>query len=312
MYLQDFLKTEEGTKVSKLNKASCTYGFFYNYWRDTLFERIIRLFVWSGVEESGIPVKEIETRLHLRGFCAITKGVKGSNPNNLTAVFADFFGVTKYYDEWENITYHCPVDSGKRKIDKDCVIINNNELRNPTFMLVHHYATLLGHVEVTLINALINVRDAGGVPVVTGEKQKQAAMHYLGKIFNGEYDCIADPSMMGVEYVGADRHTAQPIIDIYQTRERILKSFYNDIGVRTAVEKRANVVTPEITANDGLLQLNISDMLKERQEGAERVNKLYGTNWTVKIADEIQYGKENEPDDNIKSDVPVPKDTETD
>ena len=302
MYLQDFLKTDEGMKVSKLNKASCTYGFFYNYWRDMLFERIIRLFVWSGVEESGIPVKEIETRLHLRGFCAITKGVKGSKPDDLTAVFADFFGVTKYYDEWENITYHCPIDSGQRKIDKDCVIINNNELRNPTFMLVHHYATLLGHVEVTLINALINVRDAGGVPIAGTEKQKQAVMHYLGKLFNGEYDCIADPSLM---------HTMQSIIDIYQTRERILKSFYNDIGVRTAVEKRANVVTPEITANDGLLQLNISDMLKERQEGAERVNRLYGTNWTVKIADEIQYGEENEQNDNTESNVPVPKDAKT-
>ena len=82
--------------------------------------------------------------------------------------------------------------------------------------------------------------------------------------------------------------------------------------MRTAVEKRANVVTPEITANDGLLQLNISDMLKERQEGAERVNKLYGTNWSVKIADEIQYGEENEQNDNAESNVSVSKDTETD
>ena len=56
-------------------------------------------------------------------------------------------------------------------------------------------------------------------------------------------------------------------------------------------------------------------MLKERQEGAERVNRLYGTNWAVKIADEIQYGEENEDDstdDNIRSDVSIPEGTEAD
>lgn len=292
MFLQDFLKTSDGAKVTKLSKDSCTYEFFYSYWRDMLFERIIRLFVWDGPEKDGVPVKEIEMRLHLRGFCAITDKIRGGS--GLTAVFADFFGVTKYFDEWDKITYHCPVDSGTRTINKDCVIINNNELRNATFSLVHHYATLLAHSEVTLINALINVRDAGGVPIAATEKQKQSVIRYLSRLFNGQYDVIADPSMMGIEYAGADRHTTQSIVDIYQTRDRILKSFYNDIGVRTAVEKRANVVTPEITANDGLLQLNISDMLKERQEGAERVNALYGTNWSVKIADEINVGAENE------------------
>ena len=102
--------------------------------------------------------------------------------------------------------------------------------------------------------------------------------------------------MLGINYAGADRHTAQSIVDIYQTRDRILKSFYNDIGVRTAVEKRTNMITPEITANDGLLQLNISDMLNERKLGCDRVNAMYGTNWSVRLADELQYNDENKPD----------------
>ena len=59
MYLQDFLGSEDGKKVTKINKDSCTYNFFYNYWRDILFERVMRLFIWDGVGDS-LPVKEIE------------------------------------------------------------------------------------------------------------------------------------------------------------------------------------------------------------------------------------------------------------
>lgn len=291
MYLQDFLSSADGKKVTKINKDSCTYNFFYNYWRDMLFERVMRLFIWDGVEDS-LPVKEIEFRLHLKGFLAITRDPS----QELTAYFADFYGPTKYYDEFTNVNIHSPIYSGQRTINKDCVIINNNALRNPTFIVVHHYATLLAHNEVTLINALINVRDAGGVPIVATEKQKQAVTQYLSKLFNGQYDVVADSSMLGINYAGADRHTAQSIVDIYQTRDRILKSFYNDIGVRTAVEKRTNMITPEITANDGLLQLNISDMLNERRLGCERVNQMYGTNWSVRLADELQYNDENKPD----------------
>lgn len=290
MFLQDFLNTNDGKTVTKLNRESCTYSFFYNYWRDLLFERIMRLFVWDGVDDF-FPTKEIETRLHLSGFTVVTNDKKGQ----LSTFFGTFYGPTKYYDEFTNVTYHSPLESGTRTIGKDCVIINNNSLRNATFSMVHHYSTLLAHNEVTLINSMINARDAGGVPIVTTEKQKQSVTQYLNRLFNGQYGVVADSSTLGVQYAGADRHTAQSIIDLYQTRERILKSFYNDIGVRTAVEKRANVVTPEITANDGLLQLNISDMLHEREQGCERVNQMYGTNWSVRLADELQFNDENLP-----------------
>ena len=49
MYLQDFLSSADGKKVTKINKDSFTYNFFYNYWRDMLFERVMRLFIWDVV-----------------------------------------------------------------------------------------------------------------------------------------------------------------------------------------------------------------------------------------------------------------------
>jgi hypothetical protein len=49
-----------------------------------------------------------------------------------------------------------------------------------------------------------------------------------------------------------------------------------------------------------MLLLNISDMLDSRKRGAEKVNNLFGTNFSVELAKEIQYtaeGPENESED---------------
>lgn len=289
MFLE-YLDTDEGRKISKLARESSTFNVGYKYWRELLFERIMRLFVWEGTDDKdNILPKEIEQRLLLAGHCGIAK-YKGE----LTAFFGSFFGVTKYIDEWKNYTVRCPIYSGKKTIDKDVVVINNNSLRNPAFMLVHHYAIMLAHTEVTLINCLVNARDSGGVPVVSTEKQKKSITEYQGKIFNGQYGVVTDIGNLGIEYMGADRRTTQNIMDIMEVREKLIKSFYSDIGVRSAFEKRNNTVQAEVEADTSLLLLNLSDMLKAREIGAEKVNNMFGTNWTVHIAEEIDYGSENE------------------
>lgn len=281
------MDTDEGRKISKLARESSTFNCGYKYWRDVLFERVMRLFVWENTGD--VKPKEIEQRLLLAGHCGITK-----LNNEITAMFGSFYGVTKYIDEWSHYTVRCPIYSGQRTIGEDVVVINNNALRNPTYMLVHHYAILLAHTEVTLVNCLVNARDAGGVPVASTEKQKQSIVEYQGKIFNGQYGVVTDIGNIGLEYMGADRRTTQNIMDIMETREKLIKSFYSDIGVRSAFEKRNNTVQAEVEADTSLLLLNLSDMLKCREDGAKEVNAMFGTSWKVHVAEEIDYGAENQ------------------
>lgn len=287
MFIDDYVQNKEGKNVLKLARESTTYNAAYKYWRDELFERVMRLFVWENT--GNVNPKEIEQRLHLTGHCGITK-LKGE----LTAMFGDFYGVTKYIDEFPYYTVRCPIYSGKRTIGQDVVVINNNSLRNATYELIHHYAVLLGHTEVTLVNELVNARDSGGIPIASTEKQKNSILDYQGKVYNGQYGVVSDIGMLGVNYAGTDRRTGQSITDIMQTRDRLLKSFYSDIGVRSAFEKRNNTVEAEVEADTSLLLLNLSDMIESRQRAADEVNKMFGTDWRVHIAKEIDYGTENE------------------
>lgn len=289
----DFLDTDEGRHISKLARDSATFNMAYAYWREQLFERIMRLFIWENTyDEStkkGVKPKEIESRLLLSGHCGIMK-----YDNELTAFFGTFYGVTKYMDEWTQYTVRCPIYSGSHTINKDIIVIDNNALRNPSFSLVHHYAILLAHTEVSLMHAMINVRDSGGVPVASTEKQKRSINEYQCKLFNGEYGVVTDIGNLGIEYMGADRRTNQDIMNIMECREKLIKSFYSDIGVRSAFEKRNNTVMAEVEADTSLLLLNIADMRRRREDGCEAVNKMFGTNWSVRVADEISYGDENE------------------
>lgn len=287
MFLQDLFSTETGQRMNKWARENSTFNACYMYWREQLFERIMRLFVW---ENTGVvKPKEIEQRLLINGHCGIAE-YKGE----LTAFFGSFNGVTKYMDEWTHYNVRCPIYADRKKIGSEVIIIDNTSIRNSAMALIHHYAIMLGHTEVTLVNLLVNARDAGGVPIAATEKQKQSIMTYLSKLFNGQYGVVTDTGSLGVTYAGSDRKTQQDLIKVMETREKLIKSFYSDIGVRSAFEKRNNTVMAEVEADTSLLLLNLSDMLHCREIGAEAVNKRFGTNWKVHVAEEIDYGTENE------------------
>lgn len=278
-----------------ITRESSTFNAFYEFWMDNLFERVMRLFVWENTFE--IDPKEIEQRLIIAGHCGICK----DNVGELSAFFGTFHGVTKYYDEWTNYIVHCPIWTDDKKIGEDIVIINNTAMRNPILPLIHHYAILLGHADVSVVMALVNGRQKA-VPIAKYENQKQSILKYLGKLYNGQLDTITDLGGIGVNYVNIASSGVERVLDLQQTRERLLKNFYNDIGVRSALEKRSNAVESEVEADTPMLLLNISDMANERKKAAEKVNSMFGTNWTVDIAPEVKQALENNNDGGDKDD----------
>lgn len=279
----------------KFSKMACTYGAYYEYWIEALFERMMRLFIWENTydEETkkGVKPKEIEQRLIIDGKCFIAHF---KNEEDLTAFFGSMNGVTKYLDEWKYAIIRCPIWTKKKTIGEDVVLINNTAIRNPSFMHINHYATLLAHNEVSIVDALINVRDSGGVPVAANNKQYESIVAYQNKIFNGEFGVVTDKGGLGVGYAGNNRQTAQDIGTLMETRNKLLRSFYSDIGVRSTFEKKSNVNSREVDGDTSMLLLNVSDMLHQREMACREVNKMFGTNWSVHIAEEIDYGAENQ------------------
>lgn len=280
MYL-NFIERQDAKYITKMGKECTTYGYGYIFWKEHLLERVQRLFVYKGLPD-GLPQKEIELPLYLKGFVGIC-----DYKNELTAFNGTFHGVTKYIDEFTHFNCYCPIDTFTKKINDDIIVIENTSLRNPLLPLIHHYAVMLAHTDVTLVNSLINVRDNGGVPVAPNEKTKASIEQYHNKLYNGQYGIVTDLGLQGVDYVGTTRGGSQSIKEIYEVREKLIKSFYQAIGIKGSFEKNNNAVSDEVTSDTSLLQINIHDMLECRKTGIEKVNNMFGTSIEVNLAPEI-------------------------
>ena len=290
MYISEFLLNKHACRITNLNATSNTYKISYNYWIDNLFERAMRLFIWKC---DGVEQKEIESRLLLNGSCGITNKFN----DRLTAYFGSITGITEYYDEGTHYCVYSPKYSGSLKIDDEVIIISNNSLRNASFPLIHQYAVMLAHTDVTITSTLVNMRDSGGVPVAGTTKVSESIKQYRSSLYEGKINTIIDPAFINAKFVESHTNMQSDIADLIECRRNLLNDFYSDIGVKTSWNKKGNMIVEEVQADNSMLLLNISDMLAERRKGCEKVNNKYGTNWTVSLNPELEYAKDGVNDE---------------
>lgn len=267
MYLDEVknLKTYRNGKPQFANS--------FKYWRNKLFEQVNKLFTWEGLP---FPQKEIESRLILHGACGVHLEKK-----ELEAVTVSLYGVTQYYDEFTNYTYATPLSSGEKVIGVTGVLVDNNSLRNPTINLIDRYSMLLAHTEISLITALVNGR-ATKTYVASTNKVAESIRTYQNKLYNGQNDIIVDSSFIGLDIKDNDNSSLNNLKTLYDIRQNLLYSFYEDMGIKKNQQKKERLVTDEVNADETLLRLNIKDMFDSRKKACDEINKLFNTNISVK------------------------------
>ena len=117
------------------------------------------------------------------------------------------------------------------------------------------------------------------------------------RLYDGDYDCIVDKSIVGsLQNIANTTTNNTGIKDCLEVRQEILKSFYNSIGVRYKKEKKERMITDEVTDDDQLLLFNISDMLSQRKEACQDMKDVFGIDVTVNLSQEFNVigGDENE------------------
>lgn len=273
---QNYIKLGNGEKELSI-KNNKIYDF-YDMWKELLFERCMRLFIWDGVD---FPSKEIEQNLLIFGFTCVTRNKYGM----LVCARCTFYQQKVFYDEYKYCTYNLPYETGKREIDKDCIIIDNTKIRNSLYPLIHHYALLLAHVDVSLQSELVNLR-SGKTAIAKNPAVAESVNEWYKKLYEGETMAIKDDFLSSVA-IESTTHANNNLINLMELRKELLNSFYNDIGIRTSSEKRERMNIPEVSLDLGVLLVNIDDMLDCRKTACEKVNEMFGTNWTVRKS--IEY-----------------------
>lgn len=277
MYLDNF-DIKAGTGKPK-------YKILFMYWLNFLFNFCNRLFTWEGLP---FPQKELETRLILQGKVGVVK-----NGNELLAVPVNLFGITDYIDEFTDFNWTTPKRNGTATINVDGVLIDNDTLRNPLIILIQRYANLLAHAEISFINALVIGR-ANKSYVASTDKVAESVRRFTNKLYDGTLEPIVDKTFQAVQVLENDSTSIAQAPQLFDTLQNILYMFYEDIGVKKNREKKERQITDEITADSGLLKLNISDMLIARQRACEDLKKVFGID--VKVICNVDIDADGVPE----------------
>ena len=295
------LINKEGTmkiKTAKQRKAidNATYDVEsvpsgYRYWRTKLLNYTLGIFRWSGLPES-VPWRELELNLQLRGhavFCI------NSRTDEMVIPITELYGFDEYYRPTGATFGNVLIPFKRLEFGINSDVIYNDRIRGNVLReqwpdsglasFISRYARLLADVESTVDTYLINMR-ARSYMVAKNQAMATQLNDFQRRIALGERAVITDEDILeafrNVDIVGSrgdDR-----INDLLIARDKILSMFFRDIGVKFEQEqKKAQLTEDEVTADEQLLLINIDDMLQERREGAERVNKLFGLSLSVEI-----------------------------
>lgn len=263
------------------------------------------MFEYEGLPES-IPQKELERLLQTTGNVFVTKvdgvlyaltGGKGGEPDvygraTLYTVANPALRLSKTYD-----------------IQKDGVLIENDSNGESLLPLIGRYAVLYTDGLISLNTASVLTRITMLISA-SDDKTKQSADEFLRKIENGEFSIIGENAF----FKGVNMQTAPTTNSVYITQlieliQYYKASMYNELGLNANYNmKRERLNLGEVSMNVDVLLPYVDNMLKERQNAVEKINEMFDTEISVKLAS--SWGLERDNYNALAADLENPDPTE--
>lgn len=261
-----------------------------NYWAWFYFLENIALNVFEYHNLPGnLPGVEIERKLIERGFAAIYNDSRAG----LVAVSGGLYGFDPYNRPTKFTMANPVLGNGEFVMGIDCEVIysdSNSYYRNSTALdTIMKYARLLAESTSSIAITAKNTR-APVWAIAQDENTKQAVKKYFEAIGEGRSEVISTNDKVFDTFKGVPALTpsATSLSDLYDCFEDTLRAFYREYGIRYIEQKSERLIVDELGAQDEVLFTNVLDMYNRRKEGIARVNKLFGTNIEVSLANGLR------------------------
>ena len=175
----------------------------------------------------------------------------------------------------------------------------NENMKGGLYSLIYQTAGLLADNISSLNIAQINSR-ASTLFTADSEAQARTGEKILKEIYEGKPYRILTQDLIekfGITPLAASgsNNTMMSLIEAHQY---ILAQFFQEIGVSANYNmKRERLNTAEVEMNNGALDINIFNMLKNRQEAVALINEKFGTD--IKV--DLNFSVFNEENGNANS-----------
>ena len=253
------------------------------YYNRYYINRLLSMFKYDGLPES-LPQKWLELYLLTNGLC----GVVRDDHDDLRAIYGYYGGEPDVYFVPKDFYYANPyLDKHTEwtrsfEIGREVEVIRNDTTMCGLLPMINRYTTLMVENAITARIECINMRRVNDI-TTPDDKTKQSAELYLKRIEDGELGVMSDNALLdGIKVIPTRSGQTNNMSSIIEMQQYLKASFYNEIGLNANWNaKRESISSNESQLNDDQLTPLIDNMLAERKEGIEKVNKLFGTNINV-------------------------------
>lgn len=244
-----------------------------------VLNKTLNMFSYSGLPET-LPRFVIEKFLQLNGYCVVFK-----YGGQLYATTGGLNGQEKSpYNLPTRVNVNIPAlgISQNLEINKNCVLVKNDDLMTGLLPTLRKHGTLIVENEITML--LNSYNDRIGTLISGGTDQTiNSANQYLNNIVDGNLVTVAESSFLQDLSVHNAQAGAKITFDDLTTYQQYLVSdLYNELGINTNNNmKKERLITSEIDNNDQQTYPLIDAMFQNRLEGFTMVNKLFNGNIEV-------------------------------
>ena len=249
-----------------------------------MLNQTLEMFEYDGLPET-IPQKEIEILHQINASCIWAK------VDDKLYVFHGGLGgvLDEYYHPTRAVVSNPYLKFNKdMEIGKDCVVTFNDKLRYGLTPLFNKYSSLMAECDITFRFALVNAR----LPHLINaddDNTKDSADRVLQDIWDGKkLGVILSKKLLdkdGIFTREFGKMQSGNIKDLIELRQYLKSSWYMDLGIQSNYNmKRESLNSNETTMDESVLLPFIDDMLQSRKDGLEQVNKMFGTNISVKLS----------------------------
>ena len=260
--------------------------------RADMLNKSLTMFEWKNLPDT-LPAVEIEKQLQTNGYSIIAK-VQG----NVYAFQGGFSGQDPYNQPTKAIVNNPSLNyNGTFTINDDCVIIKNDDMQQGLIHIYNKYGTLLIENQITMLMTDYNYR----MPFTISSKDDsttQSAREYLQKVIDGSLGVIGEAKLFdALKVTPTNNKGVNSFADLYGYQQFIEAQLNNTIGLATNNNmKRERLTTNEIEVNKNASYPLIDNMLRNRKQAVEKINKMFDLDIDVEFSS-IWNGT-NEDDNN--------------
>lgn len=268
--------------------------------RADMLNKSLTMFEWKNLPDT-LPAVEIEKQLQTNGYSIIAK-VEG----NIYAFQGGFSGQDPYNQPTKVIVNNPSLNyNGTFTINDDCVIIKNDDMQQGLIHIYNKYGTLLIENQITMLMTDYNYR----MPFTISSKDDsttQSAREYLQKIIDGSLGVIGEAKLFdALKVTPTNNKGVNSFADLYGYQQFIEAQLNNTIGLATNNNmKRERLTTNEIEVNKNASYPLIDNMLRNRKQAVEKINKMFDLDIDVEFSS-IWNGTNEDDNDGNNGDNPT-------